>query len=537
MQRDASDTRVNPDLILKAIEKDGVADDTRTSRGHLKIFFGYAAGTGKTYAMLQAAHAAKRRGVDVVAGYIEPHERPATAHLAQGLENVPCKLIEHNGIALSEFDLDAAIERAPQLILVDELAHTNAPGSRHDKRYQDVEELLHAGIDVYTTVNVQHIESLNDMVASITGVVVSERIPDRIFDDADQVELVDIEPEDLLERLRAGLVYRPAQADRAQQHFFTVENLTALREIALRRCADRTGHLTDAARVLGNRDYYTRERILVCVSPAPTNPRIVRAAARMAKAFRSELVALFVESPRTQAMSDDERAKLAANIALAEQLGAHMETVYGDDIAFQISEFARLSGISKIVMGRTGERSSVRQALFGRKSLVEQLIAFAPNLDIYIIPEQSTPPSRPKGRRHALALQPPSSRNVLRTLALSCRHGDRHGFPPSGICRFQHHIPLYLHGPADRRHHDGAYLHDRIERALCSALQLLLRHASVFARQLRPKLSDHVRHHVRHRYGRRRVNCAHRRQRPYIRRERIQNARTPRNEPALAASP
>ena len=219
MQRDASDTRVNPDLILKAIEKDEVADDARTSRGHLKIFFGYAAGTGKTYAMLQAAHAAKRRGVDVVAGYIEPHERPATAHLAQGLENVPCKLIEHNGIALSEFDLDAAIERAPQLILVDELAHTNAPGSRHDKRYQDVEELLHAGIDVYTTVNVQHIESLNDMVASITGVVVSERIPDRIFDDADQVELVDIEPEDLLERLRAGLVYRPAQADRAQQHF------------------------------------------------------------------------------------------------------------------------------------------------------------------------------------------------------------------------------------------------------------------------------------------------------------------------------
>lgn len=291
MQRDASDTRVNPDLILKAIEKDEVADDARTSRGHLKIFFGYAAGTGKTYAMLQAAHAAKRRGVDVVAGYIEPHERPATAHLAQGLENVPCKLIEHNGITLNEFDLDAAIERAPQLILVDELAHTNAPGSRHDKRYQDVEELLHAGIDVYTTVNVQHIESLNDMVASITGVVVSERIPDRIFDDADQVELVDIEPEDLLERLRAGLVYRPAQADRAQQHFFTVENLTALREIALRRCADRTGHLTDAARVLGNRDYYTKERILVCVSPAPTNPRIVRTAARLAKAFRSELVA------------------------------------------------------------------------------------------------------------------------------------------------------------------------------------------------------------------------------------------------------
>ena len=419
MPRDTTDGRVDPDALLKAIERDADGDEEHARRGHLKIFFGYAAGVGKTYAMLQAAHAAKRRGVDVVAGYIEPHERPATARLVRGLEQVPHELVEHNGITLTEFDLDAAIARAPQLILVDELAHTNAPGCRHEKRYQDVEELLRAGIDVYTTVNVQHIESLNDMVASITGVVVRERIPDRVFDDADQVELVDIEPADLLERLQAGLVYREAQAERAQDHFFTVENLTALREIALRKCADRMGHLADAARVLGNRDYYTSERILVCVSPAPTNPRIVRAAARMAKAFRSELVALFVESPRTQAMSDDERAKLAANIALAEQLGAHMETVYGDDVAFQISEFARLSGISKIVMGRTGERGSVRQALFGRKSLVEQLIAFAPNLDIYIIPDQSAPPSRPEGRRRALALQPPSSRDVLRTLALS----------------------------------------------------------------------------------------------------------------------
>lgn len=393
MPRDASDTRANPDLLLKAIEQDASPDEVRNGRGHLKIFFGYAAGVGKTYAMLQAAHAAKQRGVDVVAGYIEPHERPATARLARGIECVPHELVEHNGITLAEFDLDAAIMRAPQLILVDELAHTNAPGNRHEKRYQDVEELLRAGIDVYTTVNVQHIESLNDIVASITGIVVSERIPDRVFDDADQVELVDIEPEDLLERLRAGLVYHPDQADRAQRNFFTIENLTALREIALRRCADRTGRLTDAARVLGNRDYYTSERILVCISPAPTNPRIVRAAARMSKAFRSELVALFVESPRTQAMGEEERSRLATNIALAKQLGAHMETVYGNDIAFQISEFARLSGISKIVMGRTGEHGGVRQALFGRKSLVEQLIAFAPNLDIYIIPDQETPSS------------------------------------------------------------------------------------------------------------------------------------------------
>ena len=419
MPRDTTDGRVDPDALLKAIEHDADGDEEHARRGHLKIFFGYAAGVGKTYAMLQAAHAAKRRGVDVVAGYIEPHERPATARLVRGLEQVPPELVEHNGITLTEFDLDAAIVRAPQLILVDELAHTNAPGCRHAKRYQDVEELLRAGIDVYTTVNVQHIESLNDMVASITGVVVRERIPDRVFDDADQVELVDIEPADLLERLQAGLVYREAQAERAQDHFFTVENLTALREIALRKCADRMGHLADAARVMGNRDYYTSERILVCVSPAPTNPRIVRAAARMAKAFRGELVALFVEGPHTQGMSEEEHSRLSANIALAEQLGAHMETVYGDDIAFQIAEFARLSGISKIVMGRTGELHGVNRALFGRKSLVEQLIAIAPNLDIYIIPDQAAPDARRRDRREHGGFRPPRGRDMALTLGLS----------------------------------------------------------------------------------------------------------------------
>ena len=419
MPRDTTDGRVDPDALLKAIEHDADGDEEHARRGHLKIFFGYAAGVGKTYAMLQAAHAAKRRGVDVVAGYIEPHERPATARLVRGLEQVPPELVEHNGITLTEFDLDAAIVRAPQLILVDELAHTNAPGCRHAKRYQDVEELLRAGIDVYTTVNVQHIESLNDMVASITGVVVRERIPDRVFDDADQVELVDIEPADLLERLQAGLVYREAQAERAQDHFFTVENLTALREIALRKCADRMGHLADAARVMGNRDYYTSERILVCVSPAPTNPRIVRAAARMAKAFRGELVALFVEGPHTQGMSEEEHSRLSANIALAEQLGAHMETVYGDDIAFQIAVFARLSGISKIVMGRTGELHGVNRALFGRKSLVEQLIAIAPNLDIYIIPDQAAPDARRRDRREHGGFRPPRGRDMALTLGLS----------------------------------------------------------------------------------------------------------------------
>ena len=224
--------RQDPDQLLRAIRNDA---STKKS-GKLKIFFGYAAGVGKTYAMLQAAHQAKERGIDVVAGYIEPHARPQTMALLDGLEQLPVKQVAYEGMTLREFDIDAALKRNPQLILVDELAHTNAESSRHTKRYQDVQELLNAGIDVYTTVNVQHIESLNDTVASITGILVRERIPDSTFDQADQVELVDIEPAELLERLASGNVYREDQAQRATVNFFTLENLTALREIALRRC-------------------------------------------------------------------------------------------------------------------------------------------------------------------------------------------------------------------------------------------------------------------------------------------------------------
>ena len=207
--------------------------------GRLKIFFGYAAGVGKTYAMLEAAHRAKEAGVDVVAGYIEPHTRPETTALLDGLEQLPAKIIPYKGMELREFDLDAALKRRPQLILVDELAHTNAGGSRHVKRYQDVQELLRAGIDVYTTVNVQHLESLNDKVAAITGTGVAERIPDSVFDSADQVELVDLEPADLLERLQEGKIRRPGQAPRSAEDFFTEKHLDSLRELALRRTADR----------------------------------------------------------------------------------------------------------------------------------------------------------------------------------------------------------------------------------------------------------------------------------------------------------
>ena len=361
-------------------------DETRqsTNRGHLKIFFGYAAGAGKTYAMLKAAHSAKRHGMDVVAGYIEPHDRPQTSALINGLECLPKLASEYNGMTFSEFNLDAALARHPQLILVDELAHTNVPVCRHTKRYQDIEELLNAGIDVYTTVNVQHIESLNDIVASITGIMVHERIPDSVFDNASQVELVDIEPQELMERLKAGRVYHSVQADRAAETFFTAENLTALREIALRRCADRVNLLIETVRTKSRSDYHTDEHILVCISSSPSNAKIIRTAARMANAFKGSFTALFVETPEYEALAEEDVKRLRSNMRLAEQLGAKIETVYGEDVSCQIAEFARLSGVSKIVIGRS---AATRKSIFSKPTLTEKLIANAPNLDVHIIPD------------------------------------------------------------------------------------------------------------------------------------------------------
>lgn len=376
--------RSDPDELLKQVEME---EDDHT-KGHLKIFFGYAAGVGKTYAMLKAAHRAKRCEVDVVLGYIEPHTRPETMALVHGLPAIPKLTLDHKGILLKEFDLDEAMRRRPQLILVDELAHTNAEGCRHKKRYQDVEELLKAGIDVYTTVNVQHLESLNDMIAAITGVSVRERIPDSLFDNADQVDLVDIEPEELMKRLQAGKIYGQEQAKNAIANFFDKKNLTALREIALRRCADRVNRMLEKVRMTQKDDYYTDEHILVCLSSSPTNGRIIRTAARMAGAFKGRFTALFVETGDFEKMSEDNKRRLRENIQLAEQLGASIETVYGDDVPFLIAEYARISGISKVVMGRNNAR---RKYFWSKATLTQKLISQAPNLDIYIIPDRNTP--------------------------------------------------------------------------------------------------------------------------------------------------
>lgn len=382
-------------MAIKQPDSDSLPEQLSTMpagkrRGRLRIYFGYAAGVGKTCAMLHDAREAKRDGIDVVAGYIEPHVRPETTALLEGLECLPPLEISYKGVLLKEFDLDKAIHRRPELILVDELAHTNADGCRHKKRYQDVEELLRAGIDVYTTINVQHIESLNDLVASITGVSVRERIPDSVFDGADQIELVDIEPDDLIDRLHKGKIYREEQAKRALSNFFTKEKLLALREIALRSTADQVNRAAvQSSMPSKNSSPYTSEHILVCLSSSPSNTRVIRTAARMADAFHGAFTALFVETPGTQELEDKNKTPLRENLRLAEQLGAQIATVYGDDIPGQIAEYAKASRISKIVIGR----SARLRKWFTKTNFVDKLTSLAPTIDIYIIPD--TQPSSP----------------------------------------------------------------------------------------------------------------------------------------------
>lgn len=356
-------------------------------RGKLKIFFGYAAGVGKTYSMLDAAQAEKRAGVDVAAGYVEPHARPETMAMVGDLECLPPMEIAYRGMLLKEFDLDRALKRKPGLILVDEMAHTNAAGCRHEKRWQDIEELLAAGISVYTTVNVQHLESLHDIVASITQIRVSERVPDRIFDQAEEIELVDTPPEELLSRMEAGKIYPGERAGRAMEHFFTMENLTALREIALRRTADQVNHAVTRQKEAGGREYYTWEHVLICVSPAPSSARVIRTAARMAFAFQARMTAVVVVKPDDKEAQEQFLKSVEANLKLAQQFGAQVVQLSGSNVAAAIAEYARQNGVSKIVIGRTVRPKGIR-GLLNRKNLIDHLIALAPKLDIYVIPDE-----------------------------------------------------------------------------------------------------------------------------------------------------
>lgn len=407
--------------------------------GRLKIFFGYAAGVGKTYAMLEAAHQAQKEGVDVVVGYVEPHARPDTLALLEGLEVLSCREVDYRGIRLREFDLDGALARRPQLIRVGELAHSNAPGCRHTKRYQDVEELLQAGINVYTTVNVQHLESLNDLVTSITGIVVNERIPDHVFDRANQVELVDIAPADLEKRLEEGKIYRQRQAKQALENFFTAENLTALREIAMRRTADQLNRT--AVQEKKGKAARAGDHILICLSSAPSNAKVIRTAARMAEAFHSGFTALFVQTPETKELSGENIKRLRSNLRLAEQLGAQIATVYGADPAEQIAEYARVSGITKIVMGRVNHR---QHPWIGQKSLADRLIERT-DLDVYIIPDRQPLYKKPLGklRKSRVRFSWRDAVVTLLCLAISTAVGfafDWAGFSESNI------ITIYILG-------------------------------------------------------------------------------------------
>src|SRR5512141_368623 len=286
------ETRPDPDELLKQ------AKSEEAKRGKLKIFLGYAAGVGKTYAMLEAAHQRRDQAIDVVVGYVETHKRIETEELLEGLEVLPRKQVEYHNVVLPELDVDAVLKRHPQLVLVDELAHTNAPGSRHPKRYQDVEEILDAGIDIYTTFNIQHLESLNDIVAQVTGVIVRETVPDLVIDQASEIEIIDLPPEELLGRLSEGKVYVPEQAARAIQKFFRKGNLTALREMTFRRAAERVDHqmrdYMETSAIPG--PWPATERLMICISGHPISERLVRAGRRLADELKAEWFAVHVQT-------------------------------------------------------------------------------------------------------------------------------------------------------------------------------------------------------------------------------------------------
>jgi len=373
---DDLEKRADPDALLREINelKSG-------GIGKLKIYLGYAAGVGKTYAMLDDAQQQSRSGVDVLVGYIEPHTRPETMELLKGLPLLAPKTLVYKNIELKEFDLDEALRRKPALILVDELAHSNAPGVRNQKRYQDIEELLHAGIDVYTTVNVQHMESLNDMVADITKVQVKETVPDDIFEHAEQIKLIDIEPDELLRRLEQGKIYQPERARTAMQNFFTKENLRLLREIALRKAADRISHANQSERRLS--DKMANVKLLVCIGPSPSSARCIRWTARASESFRAPWTAIYVEGTDSDSMTPDQQNTVRANMDLAARLGAEIVTLLGDDIPAVVAEYAKLSGITNIVIGKSRNRKSLHNWL--KPNLEDALIERLPNIEIHIV--------------------------------------------------------------------------------------------------------------------------------------------------------
>jgi two-component system, OmpR family, sensor histidine kinase KdpD len=375
-----TDDRPDPDQLLARVQR----EERDEKRGKLKIFFGACAGVGKTYAMLLGAREQKSEGRDVVVGLVETHGRKETAALLDGLEILSRRSIPYRGVELEEFDLDAALARKPHLIVVDELAHTNAPGSRHAKRWQDVEELLDAGIDVYTAMNVQHLESLNDVVGKIAGIRVWETVPDHAFDDAHEVELVDLPPDELIERLNEGKVYMPEAAENAVRNFFRMGNLIALREMALRRTAERVDRQMREYRTDEGIDvsWPVAERIIVCVGPGANAERTVRAGARLAARLKADWTAVYIETPRLQRLPDAERDRILRTLRLVEQLGGIAITLGGGDVAEEILAYARASNATRIVVGRA-RRGGLRAWL--PLSAADRIVAGASDLEVLVV--------------------------------------------------------------------------------------------------------------------------------------------------------
>ena len=385
--KDAGDRRPSPEELLEEANREA----ERGREGQLRIFFGSAPGVGKTYSMLEAARQKRSEGVDIIAGIVETHGRRETGALLEGLEILPRREVEYRGAVLNEFDLDGALARKPSVVLVDELAHTNASGCRHKKRWQDIYELLGAGISVYTTMNVQHLESLNDVVTQITGIRVHETVPDFLLDRADDIDLIDLTPEDLLKRLKEGKVYMPELAAQARENFFRKGNLLALRELALRRTAQRVDEQMRIYR-LGKRVkavWPAAERILVCIGPNPSSIRLIRAAKRMADSLKAELITVYVEAPHKVKPSEKDMRQLAEHMRLAETLGAETVTLSGPKASDEILNYARSRNATKILIGKP-THPRWKDKVFG--SLLDAVVRGSGEIDVYVITGEAAEP-------------------------------------------------------------------------------------------------------------------------------------------------
>ena len=508
--------RPDPDQLLAEVQ----AREASARRGRLRIYFGASPGVGKTYAMLAAARALRDEGRDVVVGVVETHGRKETEALLQDLEVLPLADVSFHGRALREFDLDAAQKRHPALILVDELAHTNAPGSRHAKRWQDVDELLSSGIDVFTSLNVQHLESLNDVVGGITGITVRETVPDTIFDDADEVMLVDIPADDLLARLKAGKVYVPEQIERAARNFFRKGNLMALRELALRRTADRVEDDVQAYRSdkAIERVWKTEASLLCCVGPGAGADHVVRSTARLAGQLGVEWTAVYVETPALQRLPTGDRERILRTLKLAQDLGARTAILSGEHPARSIVDYARTHNCSKVIVGRAAEGPRVATGAGrcpGRSPLL------ASDVDVIEIGRgEASAPAVAATDVETPSGEDPRSRRKVHALRVDRRrvprdHAAGHG--PAAVLRSRQHRDAV---PADGGARRGA-ARTRTGGARrvrqCRRVRLLLRAAALFVRRdrrpVRADLRRHAGRRAHHRADDRRA-CATRRASP-----------------------